>query len=93
VRSETERLTDDPAAAGDGEAFLKDLDRRYRVPLIRYFAKRTREAYDVDDLVQEVFIRLVCQAAIESVQQVDSYVFQPPPMPCAFGGKTFGRVT
>ena len=46
------------------------------MPLIRYFAKRIREAYDIDDLVQEVFIRLVRQAAIESVQQIDSYVFQ-----------------
>ena len=55
---------------------IADLDRRYRVPLIRYFGKRIREAYDVDDLVQEVFIRLVRQAAIESVQQIDSYVFQ-----------------
>jgi RNA polymerase sigma factor (sigma-70 family) len=76
VLTSTERPTVDPAAAGDGEAFLLDLDRRYRVPLIRYFAKRIREAYDVDDLVQEVFIRLVRQAAIESVQQIDSYVFQ-----------------
>jgi RNA polymerase sigma factor (sigma-70 family) len=76
VLTSTERPNVDSAAAGDGDAFLKDLDRRYRVPLIRYFAKRIREAYDVDDLVQEVFIRLVQQAAIESVQQIDSYVFQ-----------------
>lgn len=65
-----------PASAGDGAAFVADLDRRYRLPLSRYFAKRIREAYDIDDLVQEVFIRLVRQAAIESVQQIDSYVFQ-----------------
>jgi RNA polymerase sigma factor (sigma-70 family) len=64
----------DPAE--DDATFLADLDRRYRVPLIRYFAKRIREAYDVDDLVQEVFIRLVRQATIESVEQIDSYVFQ-----------------
>src|ERR1700728_1766833 len=61
---------------GNDAAYLADLDRRFRVPLIRYFAKRIREAYDVDDLVQEVFIRLVRRAAIESVQQIDSYVFQ-----------------
>src|ERR1700676_4533230 len=65
-----------PATAGDDVTFLADLDRRYRVPLIRYFGKRIREAYDVDDLVQEGFVRLVRQAAIESVQQIDSYVFQ-----------------
>jgi RNA polymerase sigma factor (sigma-70 family) len=71
-----DRLDVIPAAVGDGAAFLSDLDRRYRVPLIRYFGKRIREAYDVDDLVQEVFIRLVRQAALESVQQIDSYVFR-----------------
>jgi RNA polymerase sigma factor (sigma-70 family) len=64
------------APAADDATFLADLDRRYRAPLNRYFVKRIREAYDVDDLVQEVFIRLVRQAAIESVEQIDSYVFQ-----------------
>lgn len=64
------------ATAAVGGTFIADLDRRYRVPLMRYFGKRIREVYDVDDLVQEVFIRLVRQAAIESVQQIDSYVFQ-----------------
>jgi RNA polymerase sigma factor (sigma-70 family) len=76
VPSSSERPNANSAPAGTGEAFLANLDRRYRVPLIRYFAKRIRETYDVDDLVQEVFIRLVRQAAIESVQQIDSYVFQ-----------------
>jgi RNA polymerase sigma factor (sigma-70 family) len=61
---------------GDGTAYLADLDRRYRVPLIRYFGKRIREAFDVDDLVQEVFVRLMRQATLESVTQIDSYVFQ-----------------
>src|ERR1700735_3976468 len=65
-----------PAVAGDDASFIADLDRRYRVPLIRYFGKRIREAYDVDDLVQEVFVRLVPQAAMESVEQIDGYVFQ-----------------
>jgi len=64
------------ATAAEDTSFFADLDRRYRVPLIRYFGKRIREAYDVDDLVQEVFVRLVRQAALESVEQIDSYVFQ-----------------
>jgi RNA polymerase sigma factor (sigma-70 family) len=71
-----ERAIGVPATAHEEGTFLADLDRRYRVPLIRYFGKRIREAYDVDDLVQEVFIRLVRQAAIESVEQIDSYVFR-----------------
>jgi RNA polymerase sigma factor (sigma-70 family) len=71
-----ERSTSGPPIAEEDATFLADLDRRYRVPLIRYFGKRIREAYDVDDLVQEVFVRLVRQATIESVEQIDSYVFQ-----------------
>jgi RNA polymerase sigma factor (sigma-70 family) len=64
------------AGTGAETEFLADLDRRFRVPLIRYFGKRIREAYDVDDLVQEVFVRLMRQAALDEVQQIDSYVFQ-----------------
>jgi RNA polymerase sigma factor (sigma-70 family) len=64
------------AGPDTGATFFEDLDRRYRVPLIRYFGKRIRELYDVDDLVQEVFVRLVRQAALETVEQIDSYVFQ-----------------
>jgi RNA polymerase sigma factor (sigma-70 family) len=71
-----ERPISTTAPNADDATFLADLDRRYRVPLSRYFVKRIRDVYDVDDLVQEVFIRLVRQAAIESVEQIDSYVFR-----------------
>lgn len=69
-------LTGGPAGAAAEGTFYADLDRRYRAPLIRYFGKRIRESYDIDDLVQEVFVRLVRQSEIESVQQIESYVFQ-----------------
>jgi RNA polymerase sigma-70 factor (ECF subfamily) len=61
---------------GNNSAFVLELHRRYRIPLMRYFGKRIRESFDIDDLVQEVFIRLLKQASIHSVQQVESYVFQ-----------------
>lgn len=49
-----------PGAAGRGRSveFLVGLDRRYRRPLTSCFEKRIRGSYDIDDLVQEVFIRL-----------------------------------
>jgi RNA polymerase sigma factor (sigma-70 family) len=75
MSSSLEHLTD-PIKPENNSVFIADLHRRYRVPLMRYFAKRIREAFDVDDLVQEVFVRLLRQASIQAVQQVDSYVFQ-----------------
>jgi RNA polymerase sigma-70 factor (ECF subfamily) len=72
-----------PAAqpSGDGTAcaassILTDIDRRYRRPLLTYFEKRIREAYDVEDLVQEVFIRLAARSSLENVEFLDGYVFQ-----------------
>src|SRR5262249_13029518 len=55
---------------------LTDLDRRYRRPLLGYFEKRIRESYDIDDLVQEVFIRLTCRSRLENIDHLDGYVFE-----------------
>lgn len=55
---------------------LADFYRRYRLPLVHYFGKRIREAYDVDDLVQEVFIRLARRAVLSEIGHIDGYVFQ-----------------
>src|SRR4051794_40147916 len=55
---------------------LAELDRRYRRPLVHFFEKRIRESYDVDDLVQEVFIRLARRSSFQDIEYVDGYVFQ-----------------
>jgi len=72
--------SDTPISGGPLEAsdqrLLADLDRRYRAPLIRYFAKRIRENFDIDDLVQEVFLRLAKRAKLETVENIQAYVFQ-----------------
>jgi RNA polymerase sigma factor (sigma-70 family) len=57
-------------------AFVAELDRRFRRPLISYFEKRIRESYDVDDLVQEVLIRLSMRKSLADIQHVEGYVFQ-----------------
>jgi RNA polymerase sigma factor (sigma-70 family) len=46
------------------------------VPLRRFFARRLKANPDPDDLVQEVFMRLVRQADIETIHHLDGYVFQ-----------------
>jgi RNA polymerase sigma factor (sigma-70 family) len=56
-----------------------DLDRlssRYRTPLTRFFERRMRGSADVEDLVQEVFIRLARMNDLNEVQNLDGYVFQ-----------------
>jgi RNA polymerase sigma factor (sigma-70 family) len=62
--------------APDTPEFLAQLDRRYRRPLVHFFEKRIRESYDVDDLVQEVFIRLAHRTSFQDIEYVDGYVFQ-----------------
>jgi RNA polymerase sigma-70 factor (ECF subfamily) len=55
---------------------IDDLDRRFRRPLMSYFEKRIRESYDVDDLVQEVLIRLTLRDSLADIQYLEGYVFQ-----------------
>ncbi len=65
-----------PAAGIDSVEFLVSLDRRYRRPLTSYFEKRIRESYDIDDLVQEVFIRLAHRPNFDNIEYLEGYVFQ-----------------
>jgi RNA polymerase sigma factor (sigma-70 family) len=62
--------------AAEPASLLTDLDSRYRRPLVNYFEKRVREAFDVDDLVQEVFIRLTYRSELQPIENLEAYVFQ-----------------
>lgn len=55
---------------------LDDLARRYYKPLLSFFRKRTRNAPEVGDLVQQVFLRLAQLPGLERMQNPDGYVFQ-----------------
>jgi RNA polymerase sigma-70 factor (ECF subfamily) len=76
------RKREDPADASSRPAMevsaslLDDLDRHYRRPLTTYFEKRIRQAYDVDDLVQEVFVRLAYRSRLDDIDSLGAYVFQ-----------------
>jgi RNA polymerase sigma factor (sigma-70 family) len=52
------------------------LAARYRLPLRRFFNRRLKNSPDPDDLVQEVFLRLVRQGSTNDIQSLDGYVFQ-----------------
>ncbi|MGS1079593.1 RNA polymerase sigma factor [Pseudoxanthomonas beigongshangi] len=68
-----------PRADGgdDGrDELLHAISLRYRGPLRGFFAKRVRDASEVDDLTQEVFLHLLRRARGGAIEHVEQYVFQ-----------------
>lgn len=55
---------------------LEDLARRYYKPLLSFFRKRTHNAPEVGDLVQQVFLRLAQYPGLERMHNPDGYIFQ-----------------
>jgi RNA polymerase sigma factor (sigma-70 family) len=55
---------------------LDQLARRYYAPLMSFFRKRTRQTADVQDLVQQVFLRLAQYRDMEKIRNVEGYIFQ-----------------
>ena len=53
---------------------LDQLARRYYAPLLSFFRKRTRNAPEVPDLVQQVFLRLA-QHGTQDIENTDGYIF------------------
>lgn len=56
-------------------AQVDEVARRFAAPLKRYFGARVRPGVDVDDLVQEVFLRLARRAEGGDLQAIEGYVF------------------
>lgn len=61
--------------AQPGKVEMEDLARRYAAPLSRYFRSRVRPGADIDDLVQEVFLRLSARRQDGPVISMESYLF------------------
>lgn len=59
----------------DERARITGLHTRFRLALERYFSRRIESKPDVDDLVQEVFERLMRRGAVENDDRIDGYVF------------------
>lgn len=66
-----------PALVGSAgfEAF-DALSRRLRPALMRYFQRRTASVSDAEELVQELFLRLLRRADLFELQNLDGYVFE-----------------
>lgn len=56
-------------------AQIDDLARRLGGPLARYFGARVRGGADIEDLVQEVFLRLARRSEAEPIESLEGYVF------------------
>jgi RNA polymerase sigma-70 factor (ECF subfamily) len=55
---------------------LDQFVRRYYAPLVSFFRRRTRHSADVDDLVQQVFLRLSQHPHVDAIKNPDAYIFQ-----------------
>ena len=55
---------------------LEAAAREYYNPLRAFFRKRTQNASEVDDLVQQVFMRLTLHLEKEAVDNPDAYIFK-----------------
>lgn len=65
-----------PLTRDSGPREWEEVMRAYRLPLGRYFASRVGDGDDIDDLVQQVFIRMFQRAQVEPIHRVPGYVFQ-----------------
>ncbi len=52
------------------------LARRFEPILRRFFRRRALEGTDVDDLVQDVFLRLTRRGGLSDVANLEGYIFQ-----------------
>jgi RNA polymerase sigma-70 factor (ECF subfamily) len=66
----------DGVSGPDDRRLLTELARRYGTPLRQFFHRRTRQPADVEDLVQETFLRLARQTGISNLEGIEGYLFQ-----------------
>lgn len=65
-----------PAGLDPGKSsVIKTLSLRLRAPLRRYFMNRHVPLHEVDDLVQEVFLKLSARGGVDHVERIEPYVF------------------
>lgn len=55
---------------------MDSLHRAYRAPLLRFFSSRVADRGTADDMVQQVFERLVQRGDLESIENAKGYIFR-----------------
>jgi len=70
------RLRPDDTSKDEGENDLAERSRALRGALTRYFQRRLPNTHEVEDLVQEVFLRIVRRGDSQDLDRFEGYVFQ-----------------
>ena len=65
-----------PAANADQAQLVELLAQKYGQALASYFGRRARRAGDIDDLVQDVLIRLAIRGDGDSIAQPEAYLMR-----------------
>lgn len=68
------RISDLPAVPEDRER-VAALAGRYAEPVRRFFSRRVRDQAAVEDLTQEVFVRLLKRAGVGTIENIEGYLF------------------
>ena len=59
-----------------GSAALEALSKRFRAALLRYFRRRVSDAAEAEDLVQEVFLRMLRRGEVTCIDDARGYLFE-----------------
>ena len=57
-------------------AALEALSKRFRAALLGYFRRRVSDAAEAEDLVQEVFLRMLRRGDMTSIEDARGYLFE-----------------
>jgi len=60
----------------DAKNLKRELDTRFRAPLMRFFYRRVGERTEAEDLTQEVFVRLIGALSFEGAENANAFVFK-----------------
>lgn len=82
IRRKVSHQTGQPINAGltasglASEKGFVELARRLRGPLFSFFLRRSGSAADADEMVQDLFVRLLRRGDLLGLENVDAYVFE-----------------
>jgi RNA polymerase sigma factor (sigma-70 family) len=64
------------ASVADQRALIVELDKRFRAPLAAYFRRRVRRPSEAEDLVQDVFERVLKSSRSTQIINAEALVFR-----------------